>query len=407
DMLPMLPEFDCGTEVNLSFTYTATDRCNPNGVSCTSTFFVPGVVGLTVDCPTAVDLDACTGADDIAAAYELWKAGFAVNNGDNPTSNIADIPELPDYKCGEAVNLSFTLVASDDCNPNPPGVSCTSTFKVQAADALMLSAAPADVTTMACEDPAEKFAQWILDLEAMTASGGCNPRVEYDNVLSELSVDGYCNIEAQVVTVNINAADDCGALEPVTATFTVPAYSNDLELVGDCSADNEVDGCSTNAEISAAFAEWKTALFSFTATGGCNAELIYSVDVVNLQAPTQCNEEDQVISVNILAEDDCGKTPAITCTFTVKAFESTLEVTMVDDDTALSCDYETQVDLDLAFAAFLGEFGFSGGCDASGQFADTYTAPDLCEGGTVDVTYNVSDLCENGVETASFTITPS
>ena len=135
--------------------------------------------------------------------------------------------------------------------------------------------------------------------------------------------------------------------------------------------------------------------------------MIYSVDVANLQAPTQCNEEDQVISVNILAEDDCGKTPSTTCTFTVKAFESTLEIIDVDDDTAPSCDYETQADLDDAFASWLAGFGFSGGCDASGEFADSYNAPDLCEGGTVMVTYNVTDLCENGSETASFTVTPS
>ncbi|WP_431137681.1 hypothetical protein, partial [Psychroserpens mesophilus] len=123
DTFPSLPDFNCGTAVDLNFTYRVSDRCNPNGVSCNSTFYVPGVTGLTVDCPTDVNLDSCTSEADILLAYNTWVAGFGVNNGDNPTSNIGDIPALPAYACGEGVDLSFTLLASDACNPN--GVSCT------------------------------------------------------------------------------------------------------------------------------------------------------------------------------------------------------------------------------------------------------------------------------------------
>ncbi|WP_431137676.1 hypothetical protein, partial [Psychroserpens mesophilus] len=308
--------------------------------------------------------------------------------------------------CGEGVDLSFTLLASDACNPN--GVSCTSTFKVEAADDLTLSTKPSDVTTLACVNPADEFAAWILGLQNMTASGGCNAEVEYSVDLTTLSVDGYCNTSAQVVSVDINAKDDCGETIPVTATFTVPAYSNDLALLGDCPADNEVDGCSTNAEITAAFDIWKAAILAnFSATGGCNAAVEYSTDVSSLQAPTQCGTSDQIISVDINAGDDCGKTVAITCSFTVKAFESTLDVTAVANESYGSCDYATQTELDAAFQTFLDKFGYTGGCDASGQLASAYIAPDLCAGGSVSVTYNVTDLCENASETASFTITPS
>ncbi|WP_323788192.1 proprotein convertase P-domain-containing protein [Psychroserpens sp.] len=312
--IPSLPNYDCGTGVNISFDYIATDHCNPNGVTCSSTFFVPGVTGLTVDCPTEVNLDSCTSEADILLAYTTWIGGFGVNDGDNPISNIADVPELPAYVCGAAINLSFTLTASDACNSN--GVSCSSTFKVGAAE--------------------------------------------------------------------------------------------DLALIGECPTDNEVDGCSTDAEISAAFDIWKAAvLSSFSATGGCNPYVEYSTDVSALQAPTQCGSTDQVISIGINAGDDCAKTPIITCSFTVKAFVSTLEVTEVADESYASCDYANQGTLDLAFQAFLDKFGYTGGCDASGQLASAYSAPDLCAGGTVDVTYNVTDLCENDSETASFTITPS
>ncbi|WP_425077194.1 vWA domain-containing protein, partial [Psychroserpens sp. S379A] len=406
DAFPSLPDFNCGTAVDLNFTYTATDRCHPNGVSCSSTFLVPGVIGLTVDCPTDVSLASCASEADILSAYNTWISGFGVNDGDNPVSNIGDIPALPAYECGVAVDLSFTLRATDACHPN--GVSCMSTFKVEAAPPLELSSKPDDVTTSACVNPADEFASWISALESMSASGGCNALVEYSLDLNTLSVDGYCNTSAQVISVDINAKDDCGETNPVTATFTVPAYSNDLSLLGSCPTDNEVEGCSTNAEISLAFDLWKSAVLSnFSATGGCNAEVEYSTDVSALQAPIQCGSVDQVISVDVKAIDDCGETSVTTCSFTVKAFESTLEVTDVEDEIYDSCDYASQGELDLVFQAFLDKFGFTGGCDASGQLASAYSAPDLCAGGTVNVTYNVTDLCENGSDTASFTITPS
>uniref|UniRef100_UPI003D65DA2D T9SS type A sorting domain-containing protein n=1 Tax=Psychroserpens mesophilus TaxID=325473 RepID=UPI003D65DA2D len=216
--------------------------------------------------------------------------------------------------CGEGVDLSFTLLASDACNPN--GVSCTSMFRVAASD--------------------------------------------------------------------------------------------DLQLVGSCPTDNEVDGCSTNAEITAAFDIWKAAILAnFSATGGCNAAVEYSTDVSSLQAPTQCGSTDQVVSVSVIAKDDCRETTATTCSFTVKAFESTLDVTAVANESYESCDYATQTELDAAFQTFLDKFGYTGGCDASGQLSSAYSAPGLCAGGTVNVTYNVTDLCENASETASFTITPS
>ncbi|WCO02406.1 T9SS type A sorting domain-containing protein [Psychroserpens ponticola] len=409
DTFPSLPSFDCGTAVDLSFTYTAIDRCHPNGVSCSSTFFVPGIVGLTVTCPDPVNLPACSSDADILEAYNAWKAGFVVNGGDNPTSNIAlleafDTTQL--LNCYGGTSLGFNFYAYDACHPN--GVNCRSDFIIDSSEILGLSRKPADVTTSACVNPADEFAAWILALENMTVSGGCNAEVEYSVDLATLSVSGYCNTTAQVVSVDINAKDDCGETNPVTATFTVPAYSNDLALIGDCPTENGVDGCSTNAEISAAFDTWKAAvLANFSATGGCNAEVEYSTDVSALQAPTQCGTADQIISVDINAKDECGQTSVTTCSFTVKAFDSTLEVTDVSDESYDSCDYTSQSGVDSAFQAFLDKFGYTGGCDASGQLASAYSAPDLCVGGTVNVTYNVTDLCESDNETASFTITPS
>ncbi|WP_044103896.1 malectin domain-containing carbohydrate-binding protein, partial [Neolewinella persica] len=53
----------------------------------------------------------------------------------------------------------------------------------------------------------------------------------------------------------------------------------------------------------------------------------------------------------------------------------------------------TQGAVNTAFADFLAGFSTSGGCTGSGSFADTYTAPDVCVGGTVTVVYNATDAC--------------
>ncbi|WP_298239546.1 hypothetical protein, partial [uncultured Algibacter sp.] len=83
-----------------------------------------------------------------------------------------------------------------------------------------------------------------------------------------------------------------------------------------------------------------------------------------------------------------------------------LVINEVGDDTDnSSCDYADQVALNLAFQGFLDQFGESGGCRPQGSFADEYSAPVLCEGGTVVVTYNVTDTCDSGSETATFSVT--
>ena len=83
-----------------------------------------------------------------------------------------------------------------------------------------------------------------------------------------------------------------------------------------------------------------------------------------------------------------------------------LNVSDVQNVNNSACVYADQAALDAAFATWLSEFGYSGGCDPQGGIVGTPTAPQICTGGTVNVTLNVTDLCENGQDTASFTITP-
>src|SRR5690606_1808438 len=72
-----------------------------------------------------------------------------------------------------------------------------------------------------------------------------------------------------------------------------------------------------------------------------------------------------------------------------------------------SCDFADQAALDAAFAAWIGGFSVSGGCAPDSTDLSGLDAPDLCEGGSVNVTFNVTDLCQSGSDSATFTVVPA
>ncbi len=96
--------------------------------SCDFTYTITSTTALSVDCPDAVNLGACSTMTQITTAYNSWRDGFKVNGGCNATSNIDLLPDLPTLLCGNPINLNFTLAASDDCRTE----SCSSSFSVTA-----------------------------------------------------------------------------------------------------------------------------------------------------------------------------------------------------------------------------------------------------------------------------------
>ena len=116
---------------------------------------------LAIDCPADENLSACATEADILAAYNTWANGFTVNDGCNTASNIADVPALPAFVCGQAVNLSFTLSATDDCNTTP--LTCSAVFNVAATVPLAIDC-PADENLSACATEADILAAYTLSL---------------------------------------------------------------------------------------------------------------------------------------------------------------------------------------------------------------------------------------------------
>lgn len=114
---------------------------------CYTLFIVP----LTVSCPVDPNLESCLDEDSIQSAYNDWVNGFSVNDGcTGVTSNIGDIPSLPNFTLGAGIDLSFTLSAIDQCEDS--SLMCTSTFTVAAAidgnclDCTVYDTAPVDLS---------------------------------------------------------------------------------------------------------------------------------------------------------------------------------------------------------------------------------------------------------------------
>ena len=211
--IPELPnDFGC-TGGTLSFTYIAVDFCGLMD-SCTSTFNVEAPDELEVTCSPAVDLDDCTSEAAITEAYNNWVSGFSFDGGCNTTSNIANIPELPeDVRCNGA-SLSFTYVATSDCGIE----SCTSTFNVDEPDALEVTCSPA------------------VDL------GDCLPMSDilsaYDNWKAGFSYSGGCNVIDNMADFPDMTID---SIQGGTLSFTY-IVTSDCDR-GVCSSEFTVEHC--------------------------------------------------------------------------------------------------------------------------------------------------------------------
>ena len=113
---------------------------------------------------------------------------------------------------------------------------------------------------------------WIQALEDMNATGGCSPVVSYDPPLDQLVQPTQCGPLDQVVNVTVTATDLCGTKD-CTSSFTLKAYPNDLSL-STC-PEETLEGCSTQAEINAAFEAWIDDIEAMTIGGSCSPTLKY------------------------------------------------------------------------------------------------------------------------------------
>ena len=302
-MIPALPAYVCGAGVSLSFTLSATDDCNTTPVTCMSTFTVAAATPLTVSCPTDPNLSACSSSAAITAAYNTWAGGFAVNDGCNASSNISMVPALPAYVCGQAVNLSFTLSATDDCNTTP--VTCMSTFTVAASTPLTVSC-PMPVNLIACSSETDISDAYNAWLSGFSNSDGCNVSV----TSTPPALPAYVCGAAVSLSYTYTVMDDCGT-QMCTSTFNVAASTPPVAMCNDITI--TIDGTGnytlTPADISAMGAG---------STSPCNLNMMVSPNMFT------CSDVGPV-PATLTVTDDCGATDMCQATINIIASQFCIE----------------------------------------------------------------------------------
>ena len=138
-------------------------------------------------------LDGCTTPDEIDAAWGTWIEALSnVQAFGNCNAEVNFSPPLSSLEKPTACTnteqqISITLFASNDCGQAAP-VSCTFTVGAYPGG-LSLSPCPADPMLDGCATETEikdAFSAWIIALEGLTATGGCNPEIIYSQDLSSL-----------------------------------------------------------------------------------------------------------------------------------------------------------------------------------------------------------------------------
>ena len=345
--LPALPAFVCGGAVSLDFTLSASDDCGQG--SCSGTFTVAAADALVVSCPQDADvsLPACSTEGEIAAAYATWSSGFSVTGGCNTTDNLGDLPALPAFVCGGAVSLDFTLSASDDCGQG----SCSGTFTVAAADALVVSCPQdADVSLPACSTEGEIAAAYATWSSGFSVTGGCNTT---DNLGDLPALPAFVCGGAVSLDFTLSASDDCGQ-GSCSGTFTVAAAD---ALVVSCPAPVVLGSSLTEQQILDEYNAW---VAGFSVTGGCNA----TDNLGDIPAlPSYDCGSGVDLSFTLSATDDCGG-DSCGSTFFVPGVTG-LTVSCPTDPVLDSC--ATQGEIEAAYARYAAAYAtWSSGFSVTG-----------------------------------------
>jgi hypothetical protein len=359
-------------------TYTVTSDCEPN-VTCTATFTVDPAPAVMLTCPANVTEAACQTQAQIDTKFNAWLGTATFSGGCNAMLSNNNSGPAPDH-CGGSKSVTYTVTS--DCEPN---VTCTATFTVTPAPAVMLTC-PANVTEAACQTQAQIDAKFNTWLGTGMFTGGCNGILSNDN---SGPIPDHCG-GSKSVTYTVTS--DCEPNVTCTATFTVtPAPA----VVLTCPVNATEVACQTQAAIDAKFNTWLgTAMF----TGGCNGMLSNNNSG---PAPDHCGGSK---SVTFTVTSDCEPAQTCTATFTVDPAPAVV-LTCPINVTEVAC--QTQAAIDAKFNTWLGTAMFTGGCNGVLTNDNSGPAPDHC-GGSKTVTFTVNSDCEDPMMcTATFTVDPA
>ncbi|MCF8243676.1 MAG: hypothetical protein K9J37_04680 [Saprospiraceae bacterium] len=350
----------CGGSKTVTFTYTS--DCAPLTTTCQATFTVDAPPTVVLNCPVNTTVAACQTQADIDVAYAIWLASASAMGGCNGvlTNNSTGAP----LACGGSKTVTFTYASS--CAPLT--TTCQATFTVTSASTVVLNC-PVNTTAAACQTQADidvAYANWLA---SASATGGCNGVLTNNSTGAPLACGGSA-------TVTFTYTSSCAPLTSTCqATFTVPTAT----LVAlNCPTDVTEVACQSQATIDTKYNNW---LALATATGGCNTV----VGNNSTGAPNACGGS---VTVIFTANSSCEAPVTCTRTFSVNAAPA---VTLNCPAPMVIPPFQTQAQIDAAFASWLATANASGGCN--GVLTNNNTgAPTEC-GGTATVTFTYASSC--------------
>ena len=364
-------------------------------LTCTKRFTIATAVPVDVNGPADLMSTSCQYQDQAAvdAAFAAWTAQFVtVNAGCGATAQFNNTEfQAPSLCEGGSVTLTYSIAAN--CSQD----SVTSTFSLTHGDAVNVSG-PVDVTSTSCQyqDQAAvdaAFAAWTAQF--VTVNAGCGATAQFNN--TEFQAPSLC--EGGSVTLTYSIADNCSQ-DSVTATFSL-THGDSVDVSGP--ADSTSTSCqyTDQAAVDEAFAAWTSQFVTLNA--GCNATAHFNTS--EFQAPRLCEGGSQTLTYSIA--DNCSQ-DSVTSTFSLTHGDA-VDVSGPADSTSTSCQYADQRAIDAAFTAWLSQFvTVNAGCNAVAQFnTSEFSAPKICQGGTVSLTYIIADNCSTDSVSATFTIQPA
>ncbi|MEZ5043927.1 MAG: T9SS type A sorting domain-containing protein [Saprospiraceae bacterium] len=402
----------CGEEdIVITVKVTATDLCDKK--ECSSSFTLKAYPGdLALDaCPQPVELDGCTADEAVGTAWDSWIASLAaMQSSGSCNSTVSYDPPLDQLvqptQCGEEdIVITVKVTATDLCDEK----ECSSSFTLKAYPGdLALDACPQPVELDGCtadEAVGTAWDSWVASLAAMQSSGSCNSTVSYDPPLDQLVQPSQCGEEDIVITVKVTATDLCDKKE-CSSSFTLKAYPGDLALDA-CPQPVELDGCTADEAVGTAWDSWVASLAAMQSSGSCNSTVSYDPPLDQLVQPTQCGEEDIVITVKVTATDLCDEKEC-SSSFTLKAYPDDIVLDECPKKEVSGC--LSQDEIDAAFTSWIGmleAMTTSGSCNPMISFdppLDELNAPEKCadEDQIITVTVTSSDLCESTSCVATF-----
>ncbi|WP_412476539.1 T9SS type A sorting domain-containing protein [Flavobacterium sp. TBRC 19031] len=388
---PANPPSICGGYVDVTWTYTV-DSCgqesgcgNNNTMTCTKRFTVQAPAPVVFNCGNNVTVAACSTQSQVNSAWNAFLASTTASGGCGGTlTNNA--PANPPSICGGYVDVTWTYTV-DSCGQesgcgNNNTMTSTKRFTVQAPAPVAFAGAN-DITIPSCSTQSQVNAAWAAFKSSVTATGGCGGTLTVIAPANPPSIcGGYADVTWKYTTSSCGQQSGCGNSNFVTITkrFTVASPS---PIVFSGANNVTLPACSTQAEVNAAWAAFKS---SVTATGGCGGVLTVHAPAY---PPSICGGYADVTwkytTSSCGQQSGCGSYNYVTITkrFRVSA-PSPVVFSGANNVTLPACS--TQSEVNAAWAAFKSSVTATGGCGGTLTVIAPANPPSIC-GGYADVTW--------------------